>query len=63
MLDGDGPLDRSVTTMHSVEVTNTGNVTGDCVVMAFITANKGSPPHTPLKKLFGFQRLVALKPG
>ena len=48
---------------HTVEVTNTGTITGDCVVLAFVTATDDSNDDTPIKKLFGFERLAALKPG
>ena len=49
--------------LNSVVVTNTGTLTADCVVLAFLTAVPGSPDNTPLKKLFGFERLFAMLPG
>lgn len=48
---------------HSVVVTNTGTYTGDCVVTAFVLATPGSPSDTPVKKMFGFERLKAMQPG
>eukprot|EP01052_Picozoa_sp_SAG31_P038508 SAG31_NODE_5161_length_2706_cov_2.869582_3_plen_465_part_00 len=49
--------------MHTVNATNTGSKTADCIVLAFITAITGSATGTPLKKLFGFERLERLQPG
>jgi hypothetical protein len=42
-----------------VNVTNTGSVAGDDVVLAFITPPKGSVgnPTPPIKQLFGFERV------
>jgi hypothetical protein len=56
---------------HSVVVTNTGSRTSDVVVLAFIVRAPpaaggeaaGSPPATPLRKLFGFERLRAVGSG
>jgi len=48
---------------HSVTVTNCGETTSDIVALAFIVATAGSPSEMPLKKLFGFQRFVAMAPG
>eukprot|EP01052_Picozoa_sp_SAG31_P040124 SAG31_NODE_5733_length_2354_cov_1.622616_1_plen_581_part_00 len=57
---------------HSVVVTNTGSRTSDVVVLAFIVrappaagggAAAGSPRDTPLRKLFGFERLRVVGPG
>jgi hypothetical protein len=57
---------------HSVVVMNIGSRTSDVVVLAFIVrapqaagggATAGSPPDTPLRKLFGFERLRAVGPG
>ena len=48
---------------HSVTVTNVGTRTSDIVALAFVVAASGSPPETPLRKLFGFERLQAIKPG
>ena len=48
---------------HTVEVINNGTITGDCVVLAFVTATEDSNADTPIKKLFGFGRLAAMKPG
>lgn len=50
---------------HTVEVTNTGSVASDCVVLAFITSSSANDDgeDVPLKKLFGFERLVAMQPG
>jgi len=48
---------------HTVEVTNEGHMTADCVCLAFLTSTSSSGADAPLKKLFGFERLVAMKPG
>jgi len=48
---------------HTVEVTNEGSIMADCVVLAFLTSTPSSGAETPLKKLFGFERLSAMKPG
>ena len=48
---------------HTVEVTNTGAITADAVVLAFVTATEHSNDDTPIKKLFGFERLAAMDPG
>jgi beta-D-xylosidase 4 len=48
---------------HSVVVTNTGARASAVVVLAFVVATPGSPPDTPIKKLFGFERLANLAPG
>ena len=50
-------IGTATTIDHTVTVTNTGQVAGDCVALAFVVAVQGSPPDTPLKKLFGFERL------
>lgn len=44
---------------YEVNVTNTGNVAGDAVVLAFVS---GTPPDFPLSSLFDFMR-VTLQPG
>jgi hypothetical protein len=49
--------------MHSVTVSNTGSRVADCVVLAFVTSTANSNDDTPLKKLFGFERLSKLAPG
>lgn len=48
---------------HTVEVINAGHVTADCVVLAFLTSTSDSSEDVPLKRLFGFERLVAMAPG
>ena len=54
---------------HQVEVTNTGTIAGDCVVMAFAVAQQNfhgtnrDEVGAPLKSLFGFQRLHDMAPG
>eukprot|EP00040_Diaphanoeca_grandis_P037541 m.245586 g.245586 ORF g.245586 m.245586 type:complete len:1015 (+) comp33837_c3_seq28:144-3188(+) len=48
---------------HSVTVTNTGTRTSDVVALAFVLATSDSPPETPLRKLFGFERFSDVKPG
>lgn len=49
---------------HTVRVANTGSLTADCVVLAFITAVATvTESDAPIKKLFGFERLKAMKPG
>jgi beta-glucosidase len=42
-----------------VNVTNTGSMAGDDVVLAFISPPKGSVgnPSPPIKQLFGFERV------
>eukprot|EP01051_Picozoa_sp_SAG22_P005385 SAG22_NODE_318_length_12494_cov_18.507705_2_plen_215_part_00 len=55
-------------TMHEVAVTNTGTIKGDCVVLAFVTATnfQGSnrdEAGAPLRRLFGFKRLVDMLPN
>ena len=44
---------KSDATSFVVEVTNTGKVASDCVVLGFVTSND---PDAPLIKLFDFQR-------
>ena len=54
---------------HQVEVTNTGTVAGDCVVLAFTVAAENyqgtnkDEAGAPLKRMFGFRRLRAMAPG
>ena len=53
---------------HEVTVTNSGRVTGDCVVLAFILSDNfhltnRDEQGAPLRKLFGFRRLKAMQPG
>ena len=48
---------------YAVNVTNTGKVASDCVVLAFTVATAGSHALLPKKKLFDFARLLAMKPG
>jgi len=48
---------------HSVVVTNTGTRASPVVVLAFIVATADSPPDTPIKKLFGFERVANVEPG
>jgi len=52
--------DPSQVVHYSVKVTNTGNVAGDEVVLAFFYPNQKDDPL--IKQLFGFQR-VHLEPG
>lgn len=54
---------REVTMNHSVTVTNVGGRVSDVVALAFAVAVTGSAPDTPLRKLFGFERFAAVKPG
>jgi len=49
-------------TAFSVEVTNTGNVDADDVVLGFITPPSAGEGGVPLKSLFGFER-VHVKAG
>lgn len=50
-------------------MTNTGNVAGDCVVLAFAVAQSNfhgtnkDAAEAPLKQLFGFERLHDMAPG
>lgn len=53
----------SAAVMHSVTVSNSGSRVADCVVLAFVTSTDNSHDDTPLKKLFGFERLSKLAPG
>ena len=50
---------------HKVVVTNTGTRTSDVIVTAFVVADSagGSPADTPLRRLFGFERFAAVRPG
>lgn len=48
---------------HSVVVSNMGARASPVVVLAFIVATPDSPEDTPIKKLFGFERLSNLEPG
>ena len=48
---------------HTVTVYNTGSRTSPVVILAFVVATLDSPPETPLKKLFGFQRFQSIAPG
>lgn len=50
-------------TPYAVQVTNTGNVTSDCVVLAFLSPAAPSVASDPLQSLFDFARLPALAPG
>ena len=60
----DGPAALAAFTVeHAVTVTNTGERTSDVVALAFVLATAGSPPDTPLRKLFGFERFQGVKPG
>ena len=49
--------------MHTATVTNVGSITADCVVLAFVTSTDRSNDDTPIKKLFGFERLPDMAPG
>jgi len=49
--------------LYTVNVTNTGDVVSDCVVLAFTAATAGSHGMLPQKKLFDFSRLLAMEPG
>lgn len=62
---GDADALESFSVSHTVVVTNTGTRTSDLVVTALIAADPGggSPADTPLKRLFGFERFAAVKPG
>jgi xylan 1,4-beta-xylosidase len=51
----------AMTTPYAVNVTNTGGVTSDVSVLAFLTNPAGQ--QQPLKELFDFQRAAALGPG
>ena len=57
------PIAGGMRVDHTVTVTNTGTVEGDCVVLAFVLATTGSPADTPLKKMFDFERLRGMAPG
>lgn len=46
-----------------VAVSNTGNVTGDAVVLAFVASPTGNVTDGPLVSLFGFTRLHDMAPG
>jgi hypothetical protein len=48
---------------HQVIVTNEGDVISDVVALAFVVSTPSSPPDTPLRKLFGFERFSSLAPG
>eukprot|EP01043_Picozoa_sp_COSAG02_P047632 COSAG02_NODE_4585_length_5189_cov_9.203929_8_plen_226_part_00 len=49
---------------YSVVVANTGHRASPVVVLAFVMATPSSPPGiTPVKKLFGFERIKILQPG
>ena len=49
---------------YSVVVANTGRRASPVVVLAFVMATPSSPPGiTPVKKLFGFERIKILQPG
>ena len=48
---------------HTVTVSNVGARASPVVVLAFIVAIAGSPTGTPIKKLFGFERLNLVAPG
>ena len=44
-------------------VSNVGKRASPVVVLAFIVATADSPQDTPIKKLFGFERLANVLPG
>ena len=48
---------------HTVMVTNAGPRPSPVVVLAFVCATTTSPPNTPQRKLFGFERLPNINPG
>ncbi|KAI1360343.1 glycoside hydrolase superfamily [Xylaria arbuscula] len=56
------PLDLLPLTSVPVSVTNTGNVTSDYVVLAFLKGEYGPTPY-PNKSLVAFTRLHDIKPG
>jgi hypothetical protein len=68
LVDGGAIDDRATVSTHSVRVANTGNRSGDCVVLAFVVspsstaARDSGEGSAPLKHLFGFKR-VPLGPG
>ncbi|TGJ87927.1 hypothetical protein E0Z10_g876 [Xylaria hypoxylon] len=57
-----GPLDLLPLTSVPVTVTNTGNVTSDYVLLAFLKGEYGPAPY-PNKSLVAFTRLHDIKPG
>ena len=48
---------------YQVNVTNTGSVTSDVSVLAFIDAPENKDPDTPIQQLFDFQRVSQLAPN
>ncbi|RYC56244.1 hypothetical protein CHU98_g9963 [Xylaria longipes] len=56
------PLDLLPLTSVPVSVTNTGNVTSDYVLLAFLKGEYGPSPY-PNKSLVAFTRLHDIKPG
>eukprot|EP00054_Salpingoeca_dolichothecata_P016810 m.99173 g.99173 ORF g.99173 m.99173 type:complete len:931 (+) comp22155_c0_seq2:48-2840(+) len=48
---------------YEVNVTNTGSVVSDVVVLGFLSSASPDPEQQPLKELFGFDRVSQLKPG
>ena len=48
---------------YQVNVTNTGTVTSDVSVLAFIDGPDGNDPNAPIQQLFDFQRVSQLAPG
>ena len=58
------PMLQDFAINHTVTVTNTGGRVSDVVALAFVVAVPGSShPDTPIRKLFGFERLAGMKPG
>jgi beta-glucosidase len=48
---------------HKVVVRNVGSRSSPVVVLAFVVATPDSPKDTPLKRLFGFERINDISPG
>jgi beta-D-xylosidase 4 len=48
---------------YQVNVINTGSITSDVSVLAFIDGPNGNDPNAPLQQLFDFQRVSQLAPG
>jgi xylan 1,4-beta-xylosidase len=48
---------------YQVNVTNTGSVTSDVSVLAFIDAPENKDPDTPIQQVFDFQRVSQLAPN
>ena len=55
--------DEHVLASYAVNVTNTGKVVSDCVVLGFVRATDGSHAHMPRARLFEFTRLHDVKPA